>query len=61
MLATRELDQSKIPPKAQTWINKCLKYTHGYGLHRLCFAVRLNDIRILLSGAIRKRFKTIVV
>jgi len=32
MLAARELDQTKLPARAQTWINQRLKYTHGYGL-----------------------------
>lgn len=31
-LAARELNQEKLNPQAQTWINKHLKYTHGYGL-----------------------------
>ena len=32
MLSPRELDQSKLGPTAQTWINQRLKYTHGYGI-----------------------------
>jgi len=32
MLSLRELDQSKLPAQAQTWINQRLQYTHGYGL-----------------------------
>ena len=32
MLAARELDYSRVPAKAQTWVNQRLKYTHGYGL-----------------------------
>ncbi len=32
MLAARELAFNRVPPKAQTWVNKRLKYTHGYGL-----------------------------
>ncbi len=31
-LAARELPASELPPRAQTWINIHLKYTHGYGL-----------------------------
>ena len=31
MLAAREVDQSKLEPQAQTWINKKLIYTHGFG------------------------------
>ncbi|MBN1447693.1 MAG: UPF0182 family protein [Bacteroidetes bacterium] len=32
MLSARELDQQKLPPNAQTWVNMNLVYTHGYGL-----------------------------
>ncbi|RCW51467.1 MULTISPECIES: UPF0182 family protein [unclassified Halanaerobium] len=32
MLAARELDQSLLSPEAQTWVNKTLKYTHGFGV-----------------------------
>ena len=32
MLSARELDQRKLPPNAQTWVNMNLVYTHGYGL-----------------------------
>ncbi len=32
MLSARELAFSQVPQKAQTWVNKRLKYTHGYGL-----------------------------
>ena len=31
MLATRELSP-ELPPKAQTWVNQFLQFTHGYGL-----------------------------
>ena len=31
MLAAREVDQSKLEPQAQTWINRKLIYTHGFG------------------------------
>lgn len=30
-LAPRELDFSSVPEQAQTWVNKHLVYTHGYG------------------------------
>ncbi len=30
-LSARELDQSSLNDSAQTWVNKYLKYTHGYG------------------------------
>ncbi len=32
MLATRELNVSKLPVSSRTWINEKLIYTHGYGL-----------------------------
>ncbi|WP_017324134.1 UPF0182 family protein [Synechococcus sp. PCC 7336] len=32
MLAPREVDASKLAPKAQTWVNRRLHYTHGFGL-----------------------------
>src|SRR6185295_13384495 len=32
MLATRELDVSKLPEQSRTWINEKLIYTHGYGI-----------------------------
>ena len=32
MLSIRELNQNKLSPQAQTWINQTLKYTHSYGL-----------------------------
>jgi uncharacterized membrane protein (UPF0182 family) len=32
MLAARELNQSKLPTDAQTWINQRFKFTHGYGI-----------------------------
>lgn len=32
MLAARELDYSRVPSEAKTWVNQRLKYTHGYGL-----------------------------
>ncbi len=32
MLSARELDQSKLPRDAQTWINLHFKFTHGIGL-----------------------------
>jgi uncharacterized protein len=31
IIAARELDYGKVPEQAQTWINKHLIYTHGYG------------------------------
>ncbi|MEG4851703.1 UPF0182 family protein [Microcoleus sp. B5-D4] len=30
-LAARELDYTAVAPEAQTWVNKHLVYTHGYG------------------------------
>ncbi|OPL15813.1 MAG: hypothetical protein AVO39_06895 [delta proteobacterium MLS_D] len=32
MLAPRELDQKRLSPDSQTWVNKTFIYTHGYGL-----------------------------
>lgn len=32
MVAARELNTSKLPAKAQTWVNRHLQYTHGYGI-----------------------------
>ncbi|MFO7814283.1 MAG: UPF0182 family protein [Halanaerobiales bacterium] len=32
MLSARELNQSLLSGQAQTWINRKLKYTHGYGV-----------------------------
>lgn len=31
-IAARELEQKNLNDKAQTWLNKHLKYTHGYGI-----------------------------
>ncbi|GAB4244736.1 MAG: UPF0182 family protein [Stanieria sp.] len=31
IIAPRELDYSSVPQRAQTWVNKHLVYTHGYG------------------------------
>ncbi|MBW2202204.1 MAG: UPF0182 family protein, partial [Deltaproteobacteria bacterium] len=32
MLSARELVANQLPPKAKTWVNRHLIYTHGYGL-----------------------------
>ena len=32
MLAARELDYGNVPEAARNWVNKSLKYTHGYGI-----------------------------
>ncbi|SJZ38264.1 UPF0182 family membrane protein [Selenihalanaerobacter shriftii] len=32
MLSARELNQDQLPNRASTWINRKLKYTHGFGL-----------------------------
>jgi len=32
MLSARELSVEKLEPEAQTWVNRQLIYTHGYGL-----------------------------
>ena len=31
-ISAREVDQSRLPPQAQTWVNQKLVYTHGYGV-----------------------------
>ncbi len=32
MLSARELNVDLLPDNAQTWVNRHLKFTHGYGL-----------------------------
>jgi len=32
MLAARELSPEKLPSQAQTWVNRRLQFTHGYGV-----------------------------
>ncbi|AZR72708.1 hypothetical protein BBF96_04455 [Anoxybacter fermentans] len=32
MIAPRELDKSKLEARAQTWVNRVLKFTHGMGV-----------------------------
>lgn len=32
MLSTRELVPERLPPEAQTWVNRRLQFTHGYGV-----------------------------
>jgi uncharacterized membrane protein (UPF0182 family) len=32
MLSAREINYNEIPLEAQTWVNKTLQFTHGYGL-----------------------------
>lgn len=32
MLSPRELNQNQLPSRASTWINRKLKYTHGFGV-----------------------------
>lgn len=32
MISARELVADQLPPQANTWVNRHLKYTHGYGL-----------------------------
>ncbi|MDX2100026.1 MAG: UPF0182 family protein [Leptolyngbyaceae cyanobacterium bins.59] len=31
LISARELDYNAVPPEAQTWVNRHLIYTHGYG------------------------------
>jgi uncharacterized membrane protein (UPF0182 family) len=32
MLSARELAPERLPPQAQTWVNRRLQFTHGYGV-----------------------------
>jgi uncharacterized membrane protein (UPF0182 family) len=32
MLSARELIHGQLPPQSQTWVNRHLQYTHGYGV-----------------------------
>ncbi len=32
MVAARELSSSRLPPDAQSWVNRRLQFTHGYGI-----------------------------
>ncbi len=32
MVSAREIDLDQLPPQSQSWVNKHLVYTHGYGL-----------------------------
>ncbi|MCF7927458.1 MAG: UPF0182 family protein [Spirochaetales bacterium] len=32
MLSVREMEKADLAPESQTWMNRHLKYTHGYGL-----------------------------
>jgi len=32
MLSARELSRDQLPSDAQTWVNRTLQYTHGYGI-----------------------------
>ncbi|HTT77591.1 MAG TPA: UPF0182 family protein [Candidatus Binataceae bacterium] len=32
MLSAREMNTDLLPPEAQTWVNRHLKFTHGFGL-----------------------------
>mgnify|MGYP006285826653 CR=1 FL=1 len=32
MLSARELSRDRLPSDAQTWVNRTLQYTHGYGI-----------------------------
>lgn len=32
MLSARELVHDQLPPQSQTWVNRRLQYTHGYGV-----------------------------
>jgi uncharacterized protein len=40
MITARELEVDKLPSQAKVWVNRALKYTHGYG----AVAVPVNEI-----------------
>lgn len=42
MIAAREMDVDSLPTQGQTWINRHLKYTHGYG----AVATPVNEVAI---------------
>ncbi len=49
IIAARELDYSAVPQQAQTWINKHLIYTHGYGF-------TLSPVNTVASGGLPDYF-----
>jgi uncharacterized membrane protein (UPF0182 family) len=45
IIAARELDYTAVPEQAQTWVNKHLVYTHGYGF-------TLSPVNTVVSGGL---------
>ena len=52
MLSARELNVDLLPTNAQTWVNRHLKFTHGYGL--VMSPVNTKDRRACRSFTIKK-------
>jgi len=48
MLSARELSYDELPAKTDTWVNRRLQYTHGYGLVMSHAAEMTNDGRPVL-------------
>ncbi|AFZ26308.1 hypothetical protein Cylst_4209 [Cylindrospermum stagnale PCC 7417] len=49
LLAARELDYSAVPQQAQTWVNRSLIYTHGYGF-------TVSPVNTVASGGLPEYF-----
>lgn len=49
LIAARELDYTAVPQQAQTWVNKHLVYTHGYGF-------TLSPVNTVASGGLPDYF-----
>jgi len=49
LIAARELDYSAVPEQAQTWINRHLVYTHGYGF-------TLSPVNVVGAGGLPEYF-----
>jgi len=49
LIAARELDYSAVPQQAQTWVNRHLIYTHGYGF-------TMSPVNVVGSGGLPEYF-----
>jgi uncharacterized membrane protein (UPF0182 family) len=49
LIAARELDYSAVPEQAQTWLNRHLIYTHGYGF-------TLSPVNVVGAGGLPEYF-----
>ncbi|MBW4525818.1 MAG: UPF0182 family protein [Phormidium tanganyikae FI6-MK23] len=49
LIAARELDYSAVPEQAQTWVNRHLVYTHGYGF-------TLSPVNVVGAGGLPEYF-----